>query len=129
MLGKDEVPGSDASAKTLTRSGVLTPASDNSLNLSDGVSSRSKKRKRDGNTMEDLLKESFAVKVSTLKIHLSALAHNIAAIPFYQLRQASKSSTTHPFTSSRSTTSIFRLNVFFKSSAPIATIRSPRQNT
>jgi DNA replication regulator SLD3 len=69
MFGQDEVPGSDASARTLTRSGILTPASDNSLNLSDGVSSGSKKRKRDGNTMEDLLRDSFAVKVSTLKIH------------------------------------------------------------
>lgn len=47
-----------------TRSGVLTPKSDNSLNLSDGAGFGGKKRKRDGNTMEDLLKDKFVVRVS-----------------------------------------------------------------
>lgn len=47
-----------------TRSGVLTPKSDNSLNLSDDAGFGGKKRKRDGNTMEDLLKDKFVVRVS-----------------------------------------------------------------
>ncbi|KAF4620089.1 hypothetical protein G7Y89_g14730 [Cudoniella acicularis] len=62
MLDQHELLVSDASAKLQTRSGILTPASDNSLNLSDGTSSSAKKRKRDGNTMEDLLRGSFTVK-------------------------------------------------------------------
>jgi hypothetical protein len=64
MSGQEEHYGSNASAKTQARSGILTPASNNSLNLSDGASSRGKKRKRDGNTMEDLLKDTFIVRVS-----------------------------------------------------------------
>ncbi|TVY85370.1 hypothetical protein LSUE1_G000294 [Lachnellula suecica] len=62
MLNQDELPGSDASAKLQTRSGILTPASDNSLNLCDGTSSGARKRKRSGDTMEGLLKGSFVVK-------------------------------------------------------------------
>ncbi|CZS90696.1 hypothetical protein WAI453_004013 [Rhynchosporium graminicola] len=49
----------DASA---TRSGILTPTSDNSLNLSDGVGFGGRKRKRDGNSMEDLLRTKFVVR-------------------------------------------------------------------
>jgi DNA replication regulator SLD3 len=64
MSGQEEHHGSDASVKTQTRSGILTPASDNSLNLSDGASYGAKKRKRDDNTMEDLLKDTFVVRVS-----------------------------------------------------------------
>ena len=63
MLSQYELPVSDASAYAPTRSGILTPASDHSLNLSDGVCSGSKKRKRDGNTMEDLLRDTFVVTV------------------------------------------------------------------
>jgi DNA replication regulator SLD3 len=63
MSSQYELPVSDASAKAPARSGILTPASDNSLNLSDGASCASKKRKRDGSTMENLLEESFVVKV------------------------------------------------------------------
>lgn len=71
MSSRDDLPGSDASAKTLTRSGsgILTPVSDNYPNLSDGTSPGSKKRKRDGNSMEDLLKDRFVVKVSTCISH------------------------------------------------------------
>jgi DNA replication regulator SLD3 len=86
MSSQDELPGSDASAKTLTRSGILTPASDNSPNLSDGSSSGARKRKRDGNTMEDFLKDSFVVKVSTSITYLTALTHSNAALPFRCLR-------------------------------------------
>jgi len=56
-------PVSDASVETRLKSGILTPASQNSLNLSDELAG-GKKRKRDGNTMEDLLKDPFVVKVS-----------------------------------------------------------------
>ncbi|KAH8662996.1 DNA replication regulator SLD3-domain-containing protein [Tricladium varicosporioides] len=61
MLHQDEVLFSDASAK-FTRSDILTPASDKSPNLTDGATSGSRKRKRDGNTAEDLLRDSFTVK-------------------------------------------------------------------
>jgi DNA replication regulator SLD3 len=64
MSGQEEHHGSDASNKTQTRSGIITPASDNFLNASDGANSGLKKRKRDGNTMEDLLKDAFIVRVS-----------------------------------------------------------------
>lgn len=67
MSSQGAFPGSDASSKTLTRSGIRTPASDNPSNLSDGASSGAKKRKRDGNTMEDLLKDTFIVKVSSFE--------------------------------------------------------------
>lgn len=66
MSGQEGYHGSDASAKGQTRSGILTPASDNSLNPSDGADSGAKKRKRDGNTMEDLLKDAFVVRVRPL---------------------------------------------------------------
>ncbi|KAL2067193.1 hypothetical protein VTL71DRAFT_1617 [Oculimacula yallundae] len=52
----------EAHVASATRSGILTPASDNSLNHSDGVGSGGKKRKRDGNTMEDLLRDKFVVR-------------------------------------------------------------------
>ncbi|KUJ20411.1 uncharacterized protein LY89DRAFT_442789 [Mollisia scopiformis] len=58
MFGQDEHDASGVG----TRSGILTPASDNSLNSSDGFGSSSKKRKRDGSTMDDLLKDKFVVK-------------------------------------------------------------------
>lgn len=60
MFGQDEHHVSE------TRSGILTPASDTSLNASDGIESGLKKRKRDGSTMDDLLKDKFTVKVSVL---------------------------------------------------------------
>ncbi|KAE9376907.1 hypothetical protein N431DRAFT_480052 [Stipitochalara longipes BDJ] len=62
MSGQEEHHASDASTKNQTRFAILTPASDNFVNPSDGTSSGLKKRKRDGNTMEDLLKDNFVVK-------------------------------------------------------------------
>jgi DNA replication regulator SLD3 len=64
MSGQEEHHASDASTKTQTRSHILTPASNNFTNPSDGTSSSLKKRKRDGDTMEDLLKDVFVVRVS-----------------------------------------------------------------
>lgn len=58
MFSQDENPVSDASN---TRR-ILTPISDTPLNRSDSLGPGGKKRKRDGNTMEDLLKDSFNVK-------------------------------------------------------------------
>ncbi|KAH6719315.1 DNA replication regulator SLD3-domain-containing protein [Leptodontidium sp. MPI-SDFR-AT-0119] len=52
----------EAFVASATRSGILTPASDTSLNLSDGAGIGGKKRKRDGNTMEDLLRDKFVVR-------------------------------------------------------------------
>lgn len=60
MFSQDETLFSDASN---TRR-VLTPISDMSPNGSDGLEPGGKKRKRDGSTMEDLLKDTFVVKVS-----------------------------------------------------------------
>ncbi|PBP25431.1 hypothetical protein BUE80_DR003842 [Diplocarpon rosae] len=45
-----------------SRSGLLTPASENSLNLSDGAVLAAKKREGDGSSMEDLLRDKFIVK-------------------------------------------------------------------
>ena len=64
MSSHDEIPVSDASAQTRQPGGILTPLSDNSLNSSDGGLHGGKKRKRDGNTMEDLLKDPFVIRVS-----------------------------------------------------------------
>jgi len=64
MSRQEQHHASDASTKNQTRSAILTPASDNFINPSDGAISGLKKRKRDGNTMEDLLKDNFVVKVS-----------------------------------------------------------------
>jgi hypothetical protein len=59
MSGQDENPVSDASN---TRR-ILTPVSGPSIFGSESLAVGGKKRKRDGNTMEDLLKDSFVVKV------------------------------------------------------------------
>jgi DNA replication regulator SLD3 len=64
MFGQEEHHASDASTKTQTRSRILTSASDNFVNQSDSTSLGFKKRKRDGNTMEDLLKDVLVVRVS-----------------------------------------------------------------
>ncbi|CAL3970907.1 hypothetical protein PZA11_007310 [Diplocarpon coronariae] len=45
-----------------TRSGLLTPASDDSPNLTARAALGSKKRKRDGSSMEDLLRDKFIVR-------------------------------------------------------------------
>jgi DNA replication regulator SLD3 len=42
---------------------ILTPPAEASQTSGDGAPSGSRKRKRDGNTMEDLLKDPFVVKV------------------------------------------------------------------
>lgn len=56
----------DALVETRRQSGFLTPTSDCSLNADNAAVSETKKRKREGDaTMEDLLKESFVVKVCT----------------------------------------------------------------
>jgi DNA replication regulator SLD3 len=62
MLSQDGNPLSDASS---TRPIMTTPV-ETSHTSSDGAVSGSRKRKRDGNTMEDLLKDPFAVKVRGL---------------------------------------------------------------
>lgn len=73
MLSQDVLPPSDASAKYQARSGILTPPiADNYLN--DGSGLGSKKRKREENTMEDLLKDCFVVRVSSKKFPLAELS-------------------------------------------------------
>jgi len=71
MLGQDEYPElfSHASSQTRQMSGALTPSSDSSLRLNDGISG--KKRKRDGSTLEDLLEDNFVVKVSKFAIFMN----------------------------------------------------------
>ncbi|KAH7383603.1 DNA replication regulator SLD3-domain-containing protein [Cadophora sp. MPI-SDFR-AT-0126] len=52
----------EANVASATRSCILTATSDNSLILSDGAGSGERKRKRDGNSMEDLLRDKFVVR-------------------------------------------------------------------
>jgi len=61
MFSPNAFPNSDASH---TRQ-ILTPLSERSPSPSEygGLESGEKKRKRDGHSMEDLLKDSFSVKV------------------------------------------------------------------
>ena len=67
MLNQDERLFSHASSsQTRQMPSVLTPASDSSL--VEAVEFRGKKRKRDGNTMEDLLRDNFVVTVSKVVI-------------------------------------------------------------
>ncbi|RFU35956.1 hypothetical protein B7463_g292, partial [Scytalidium lignicola] len=61
MLSQNGRPLSNPSANTRLTP-ILSQASGNSLNENDGVSQGLKKRKRDGSTVEDLLKEGFVVK-------------------------------------------------------------------
>ena len=69
MSSQDENPLSDASS---TRP-ILTPPAETSHTSSDGAASGLRKRKRDGNTMEDILKDPFAVKVGGLIPYSSSL--------------------------------------------------------
>jgi len=64
MLSQHEISASDTSAQTRHTRGVLTPLSDNYLNSNDGDLHGGKKRKRDASTIEDLLKDTFIVRVS-----------------------------------------------------------------
>ncbi len=68
MPSQDEHPASDAHVQTRRTGGVLTPLSDNSINSLHAELHGGKKRKRDGNTMEDLLKDPFVVRVSNAVI-------------------------------------------------------------
>ncbi|KAK6593866.1 hypothetical protein H4I96_10779 [Botrytis cinerea] len=64
MSSQDASPFSDASIHQARRqSGVLTPSSQ-SICHDDIGNLGSKKRKRDGNSLEDLLKDTFVVKVA-----------------------------------------------------------------
>ena len=64
MLSQEENLASDATSETRQTGGILTPLSDNSLNSSNGGLHGGRKRKRDGDSMEDLLKDPFVVRVS-----------------------------------------------------------------
>jgi DNA replication regulator SLD3 len=66
MFSQTEDIVSDATVRIQPRSSILTPVPDNTLNLSDDPNYGGKKRKRDGNTMDDLLKDTFIVRVSLL---------------------------------------------------------------
>lgn len=66
MSSQDASPFSDASIRQARRpSGVLTPSSQ-SFCQDDIGSLGGKKRKRDGNSLEDLLKDTFVVKVGNI---------------------------------------------------------------
>jgi DNA replication regulator SLD3 len=67
MRGQDE-SFTDASSQA-RQSGILTPASDSSFNheMKPGTS---RKRKREGNTVEDLLSETFVVKVWSTSVSI-----------------------------------------------------------
>ncbi|APA14620.1 hypothetical protein sscle_13g093900 [Sclerotinia sclerotiorum 1980 UF-70] len=69
MSSQDAFPFSDASIHQARRqSAVLTPSSQ-SIGQDDRGSLGSKKRKRDGNSLEDLLKDTFIVKPYPSKVN------------------------------------------------------------
>lgn len=73
MPGQNELRFSDASVKEPTRTKPVTDTattSDSAINLSDGIGAESRKRKRDGSTVEDLLKDSFVVRVSVSNCYI-----------------------------------------------------------
>jgi hypothetical protein len=121
MFSQDENPVSDAS----TTRRILTPISETSLNGSDGLGSGGKKRKRDGNTMEDLLKASFVVKVS-IALPQIALVDIGTALPLASFWQISDSTTPSPASSIQSTIVGSRYCILFQSFAPVTAIRDPR---
>jgi hypothetical protein len=59
--------GGCSSLDAFSRTRVLTPSSESSLNLNDALSRDSRKRKRDATTLEDLLDEFFVFKVRIQK--------------------------------------------------------------
>ncbi len=63
MFGQNVNAVFDATARSPARSGIITPTSDDGP-LHETVSYGTKKRKRDGSTMDDLLTETFVVRVS-----------------------------------------------------------------
>lgn len=86
MFGQPEHRVSDADT-TSVRTRPLTPASDNSLNSGDGLFG-SKKRKRDGSTMDDLLKDKFVIKVWDEKLANIDDSNDKIAIPLSEPRKA-----------------------------------------
>jgi hypothetical protein len=67
MLDHDGFMAQDASSQASEarpKSGILTPASESSLNQDDSQLI-SRKRKRDGSNLADLLSEKFTVKVAS----------------------------------------------------------------
>lgn len=67
MFGQGEHDASNNASIKAQTTRILTPAaSDGTLDLSDGSGFSSKKRKRDGSTMEDLLKDKFVARVCCL---------------------------------------------------------------
>ena len=64
MISQDENLAFSASAKTRKTGAILTSLLDATGNSIDGELHNGKKRKRNGNTMEDLLEDPFVVRVS-----------------------------------------------------------------
>jgi hypothetical protein len=130
MSSQYEIPVSDASAKAPARSGILTPASENSLNLSDDASSGSKKRKRDGSTTENLLEESFLVKVgrSPLKHEVCPAHEYNIAISNYGFRKAAHAIPAHAIASIEIILIISGYCIFCKPVTAIATLRNSCKN-
>ena len=95
MSSQYENPVYDASAQTRQTGGILTPLSDNSLNLSDEGLHGGRKRKRDGSTMEDLLKDPFVVKVSNLFSSQSGIMLTLAYSHTHQPFMRSLERSTH----------------------------------
>jgi DNA replication regulator SLD3 len=61
MGGQEECP--DASKHVYKNTGILTPASDTTFDIEPSSGTGTRKRKRDGNTIADLLDDAFVVKV------------------------------------------------------------------
>ncbi len=76
MPDQNECSAHDAyrsTSQTRPTSGILSPASESALNLDQPSTRTSKKRKRDANTMEDLLDDAFVVKVCSNTIDVILL--------------------------------------------------------
>lgn len=75
MSSQNDWPISDASIQTRQKSVAISTAklSDNPFILTDGAGLGGRKRKRDGDTLEDLLKTSFVVRVSNAPPIISLL--------------------------------------------------------
>lgn len=124
MSSQDASPFSDASIHQARRqSGVLTPSSQ-SICHDDIGNLGSKKRKRDGNSLEDLLKDTFVVKVGNLFTYFyNAMSDLKIAIPIQSQHPASDFSANSTITTVTATTLISRHRLCSQSFAPITTFR------
>lgn len=130
MSSQDVSPFSDASIHQARRqSGVLTPSSQ-SICHDDIGNLGSKKRKRDGNSLEDLLKDTFVVKVGNpFTYFYNTMSDSKIAIPIQSQHPTSNFPTHNITTTFTAPTLISRHRICDQFFAPIATFRDSCQDT